>query len=171
MKLHLLSFWVVSWACSLHGQGFFQFSNTHAPTHLYTIDGPLAGPEIYAQMLVGRTESSLEPIWHSVAHIGQGIAVNQVVDVPGSYPGELVYIQMVVWDSRLWGTALADVPENQLGMTDVVPHYLSGGTLPAFAPDFTRSAVVPVPEPSFPVLILLGIGVVWFIARCSGVSS
>ncbi len=158
MKLILFVCLVLSAAFTLRGQGSFFFANTHAPTHLYTIDGPLAGPEIYAQMLVGRTESSLEPVGPSIPHIRDGIAADGEIEVPGIGPAELAYIQMVAWDSRLWGTSLAAVPADQLGRTDIVPHTLSGGTLPTFAPYFTQSAVVPVPEPSVLLLCLIGFG-------------
>ncbi len=149
---------VLALTLGLHGQGLFFFSNTHAPTHLYTIDGPLAGPEIYAQMLVGRSESSLEPVWHSIPHIRDGIAAGGEVEVLGITAAELAYIQMVAWVSRLWGTSLADVPVNQQGTTDAVVYRLSGGTQPVFAPYFSRSAVVPVPEPCVLLLCLIGFG-------------
>jgi hypothetical protein len=65
---------------------------------------------------------------------------------------------MVAWDSLLWGNTLANVPPDQLGMTDIVPVILSNPRLPIPPPTplFTHPAIVPVPEPSVLVLALAG---------------
>src|SRR2546427_1085344 len=138
-----------------HGQGAFIFDNRTAPTRIGTIDGPLAGTNIWGQMLVGQSRGSLAPVGMSVAHALGGIQFAGVVlggnvEVPGLLPCQSAYVEMVAWDARLWGTSLAGVPADQLGMTDTVPIRL-GGPIPCDPipiPIFRQPAVVPVPEPA-----------------------
>jgi hypothetical protein len=140
------------------GQGTFSFDNGYAPTRLYSIDGPLAGRGIWAHMLYGVTPGELMPIGISVEHWGMGLVLSGPIAVPGVEPGGTVYIQMVAWDGTLWGASLNGVPIDQFGRTDIVPHVLSGGTLPDWAPLFTQPAIVPIPEPASLLLAVFGAG-------------
>ena len=45
-----------------YGQGTFLFFNGTAPTRIGSIEGPLAGAGIWAQMLVGRTSEDLQAV-------------------------------------------------------------------------------------------------------------
>jgi hypothetical protein len=104
------------------GQGKFVFYNLSAPTRLVSIDGPLAGPGIWAEMLAGRTPESLSPLGFPAQHFGDGRVIGGTPTVQGIDCFETAYIQMVAWDGRLWGTSLEGVPVDQLGRTDIVPH-------------------------------------------------
>ena len=142
-----------------YSQGTFLAFNPTAPTRLWTADGPLANSDYWAHFLAGGTPETLLPVGFSLPHDMNGIAGGAVrVAVPGIPCREYAYIQMVAWDGRYWGTALENVPLEQLGRTDIVRHPLSGcDMLPVFAPDFTQPAIVPpIPEPSAGVLGLLG---------------
>ena len=146
-------------------QGKFIYRIIRHPTRIGSIDGPLAGPEIYGQMLVGPTPDSLEPILIAIPHRQDGtFGTGLLVAVP-NVPCEgrvIVYMQMVAWDSRLWGTSIGGVPADQLGRTDVVPHELDCGVDPAYyAPQFTVSAIVPIPEPPAWALALLAAPFLW----------
>jgi hypothetical protein len=152
------------------GQGVFLFFNASAPTHLESIDGPLAGPGIWAQMLAGATPDELSPVSVSLQHGGDGLVGGIFpVTVPGINCLEQAYIQMVAWDGSYWGSELAGVPENQLGRTDIVPHILTGCyNLPVGAPRFTQPAIVPpIPEPSVWALALVGGAALFLWARAS----
>jgi hypothetical protein len=59
-------------------------------------------------------------------------------------------------DGRLWGTSFEAVPSDQLGVTDVVSEYMSCFGAPTFASQFTKPAIVPIPEPPAWALVLLG---------------
>jgi len=133
-------------------QGKINFWVFRHPTRIGSVDGPLAGPEIYGQLLVGANPDSLEPIWKAIPHFQNGtIAAPGLVtvsNVPCDYNSRVeVYVQMVAWDSGLWGTDLAAVPTDQLGRTDVVPHQLDCVAQVWYAPEFTIPAIVPIPEP------------------------
>ena len=54
------------------GQGIFIWSNGTAPTRLYTIDGPLAGPGIWGQMLAGPAPDDLVPLAVAMEHVAGG---------------------------------------------------------------------------------------------------
>jgi hypothetical protein len=148
----------------VHGQGQFVFYNLSAPTRLVSIDGPLAGPGIWAEMLAGRTPDRLSPLGFPAQHFGDGLVVGFNLTVQGIDCFETAYIQMVAWDGRLWGTSLEGVPADQLGRTDIVPHMLTCYPLPVYSPMFTQPAIVPIPEPS---VVMLGIlaGSLAFVGR------
>ena len=150
-----------------HSQGTFFFSNPGAHTRIGSIDGPLAGPGIWAQMLAGPSPSSLDPVGMPVEHLlGNGIAINGTISVPNVAPTQTAYVQMVAWDGALWGTALAGVPDDQLGRTDIVPVVLSFPIIdPVGSPHFGQPAIVPVPEPSAVALALFGGAMVWVWGR------
>lgn len=150
----------------VEAQGKFIYWNFGPPTRFGSIDGPLAGPEIYGQMLVGLTPDSLEPILVAIPHheggkFGTGL-LTVVPNVPCEFPDiVIVYMQMVAWDSRLWGTSLGGVPADQLGRTDVVLHQLDCVAEVWYAPRFTMPAIVPIPEPSPWALALLASPFLW----------
>jgi hypothetical protein len=141
-------------------QGAFIFANELAPTRIGSADGPLAGPGIYAQFLAGRTVDSLTPIGIPTPHLADlpGIVDGGQIAVPGVPPSEFAFVRMVAWDSRLWGKLLSGVPSVWLGMTDIVPVLLTDPrTSPVgFEPNWTRPAIVPIPEPSIVVLVVVG---------------
>src|SRR5260370_28215072 len=140
-------------AGSTNGQGWFDCSNAYARTWIGSLDGPLAGSGIWAQMLVGPTSESLVPIGVPVEHdpLGIGLADGGFIQVPGIPPCGTAYLRMVAWDGVRWGTSLAGVPATQFGATDTVPVRLGGPIFtcdPIPIPFFRQPAVVPVPEPS-----------------------
>jgi len=165
---------------SLNGrsQGLFNYSTLgYAPTHIGSIDGPLAGTSIWAQMLAGPTPAALAPVGPSVHHIDTfgvpaGFVNAGVYPVPGIPDGQTAFFEMLVWDGTRWGTALSGVPGDQLGMTDVVPLVLAGlFGFPAGSPPFMRSAIVPVPEPTTLAIGLVaaaGILLRWAVRRRLG---
>lgn len=147
-------------------QGMFLFSNVRAPTRIGAVDGPLAGPGIWAQMLVGTNSESLTPVALPREHRGNGFVSGfTTITVPDIDGGTLAYVQMWAWDGARWGTSLAGVPNDQLGKTDIVPIFLTFSFDPQFAPLFNQSAIVPIPEPSAFALTVVGAGVLWFAAR------
>ncbi len=152
-----LGAWLVLLAPTGYAQGVFLFDNRTAPTRIASIDGPLAGTNILAQMLVGLSPTSLAPVGVSVAHSAasgyEGLVFGGIVAAPNVPPCEFAYVEMLAWDGRLWGQSLAAVPSSQLGMTDTVPVFFAQPANqpdcgPVFRPLFTQPAVVPVPEPS-----------------------
>ncbi len=157
----------------VRGQGYFAFFNGGAPTHLGSIDGPIAGTGIWAQMLAGLTVDSLTPVGTPDQHHPDGYVDGPAIYVPfGRHdPGYGImgdlFVQMVAWNGTVWGTSLAGVPPNQLGHTDtVIVQLASGLPEPMWSPLFNQSAVVPmVPEPSVPVLAALGTGIVFILRR------
>jgi len=152
-------------ATLVEAQGKFFYWNYGPPTRVGSNDGHLAGPEIYGQMLVGLTPDSLKPILVAIPHheggkFGTGLST-VVPNVPCDNTRVLVFMQMVAWDSRLWGTELAGVPADQLGRTDVVPHTLDCVAQVWYAPRFTMAAIVPIPEPPTWALALLTAPLLW----------
>ena len=148
-------------------QGTFLFCNRTAPTRVGSINGPLAGTNIWARMLAGQTPESLAPIGPTVFHTPDGIVFGCLVDhvtVPGIEPGSDAFVQMLAWDGQLWGTVLEDVPLGQLGMTDIVSVPLNSPPGTDAYPAFTQPAIVPIPEPS---VVMLGIlaGSLAFVSR------
>ena len=147
---------VVLLAFDGYSQGYFNFSNLGtARTHVGSIDGPLAGANIWAQMLAGSSPDSLTPVAVPAHHlefsgVPTGIVNAGTFTVPGIPGGLTAYFEMLVWDGARWGTTFSGVPKDQLGMTDVVPLVLYGsfGCCGPLPPPFTRSAIVPVPEPA-----------------------
>jgi hypothetical protein len=145
-------------------QGRLVFGNPFAPTRIGSADGPLAGPNIYAQLLVGLTEEALMPIGVAIPHraTGDGIVNGGVLEVPDIPPLTSVYVQIVAWDSDFWGTELVNVPEHQLGRSAIDRLVLAGDPypLPPAGPSFDHGAVVPlIPEPSTWALLVLGSGI------------
>jgi hypothetical protein len=140
---------VMVMALNAHGQGQFAFFNAETPTRLWSIDGPLAGPDIWAHMLASSDPESLTPVGSSHAHrAGPGIVSGGNITLPDIPIGGVAYVQMVAWDGRLWGTVLEAVPSDQLGRTDIARTILGGFPFPVGAPAFTRPAIVPIPEPA-----------------------
>ncbi len=142
-------------ACGL-GQGVLWFSNGNTYTRIGSLIGPVAGPSILAQLLVGQTVDSLAPVGETEVH-HQGAIRGDIIAIPGILPHDVAQVQMVAWDGSLWGSSLATVPAGQLGKTDVVPLKLGNPLIgvPAI-PDFKQGAVVPIPEPSTLALAALG---------------
>ena len=135
-------------------QGVFLFYNPGAPTYLGTLGGPLAGPGIWGQALVGLTSDSLAPLGPGLEHRVGGLLPGWDISVPYANFYTYVQVQLAAWDGSVWGTNFAGVPANQIGFTDVVPVQV---VIPTdgiwYSPRFNESAVVPpVPEPS-PVAI------------------
>ncbi len=145
-----------------YSQGLFYVHNGSAPTRMWSIDGPLAGPGIWGQMLAGPTADSLAAVGVPLEHSVRGIIADGVVEVPGVPALTFASVQMVAWDGTLWGTNLSGVPQDQLGRTDAVAVLLTYPIEPQFAPVFTQPAIVPVPEPSVLALTLLA-GAVLFV--------
>jgi hypothetical protein len=144
---------------TVYAQGVFFFANPGAPTRVGSIDGSLAGTNIFGQMLAGSLPDALNAIGMPVSHF-EGGAVGGKVEVPAIAPHNFAYVQLVAWDSILWGTTPAGVPPDQLGRTDIVMVALTTGIFPegTFAPHFTQPAIVPIPEPSVWMLGLLAGG-------------
>jgi hypothetical protein len=147
-------------------QGTFVFGNPTARTRIGSIDGPLAGRGIWAQMLVGPTSDALFAVGAPLEHSADGLVGPRILEVAGIPCPQTAYIQMTAWDGRLWGSLYENVPVDQLGRTDIVPHVLAGcDPVPPLAPLFTIPAVVPpIPEPSVVALSVLGgLGLLWTI--------
>jgi len=145
-------------------QGFFLGANSSVPTRIGTMDGSLAGAGYWAQFIVGTNLDSLTPVGMALEHANGRIVISEIL-VPGIDGGRFAYLQMVAWNGILWGTSLDSVPQDQLGRTDVVFHYLAYSFQPSFTPSFTQPAIVPVPEPSTFASSALGIGVLWLASR------
>ena len=164
---------VVTTSCG-HAQGVFAFSNQTAPTHIGSIDGPLAGSRIWAQMLAGPSPGSLAPVGMPAQHLTYimglpaGLVFGGVVTVPGILPAQTAYVEMLAWDGSRWGTIFSGVPKDQLGMTDIVPVGLADpnfGFSPP-TPRFTQSAVIPIPEPATLALaVMAGLAAILFCGR------
>ena len=170
-KTILLATCMVLLASKAYSQGLFHFSNLGGMlTRIGSVDGPLAGPEIWAQMLAGPRPDSLAPVGVPIEHllfngVPTGAVSDGAVAVPGILPFETAYVKMLAWDGTRWGTVLSGVPPDQLGMTDIVPVFLTDNKI-GFprAPHFTQPAIVPIPEPSAFALVLVG-GAALFLSR------
>src|SRR5258708_25206802 len=103
MKAFILlgSCWLLL-APTSYSQGVFAFYNPTAPTRVGSIDGPLAGTNILAQMLVGLSPTSLAPVGVPVAHSAapgyEGRVFGGNVPVPSLPPCEFSYVEMLAWD-------------------------------------------------------------------------
>jgi hypothetical protein len=140
-----------------HSQGIFNFYNPTAQTRLDSTNGPLAGPGIWGQPLVGVSVDSLSPLGLPLEHDAFGIVGPSALSVPGVFAGQSVLVQLAAWDGTAWGTSLTNVPVNQIGYTDIVLVPLGTPDVPWAVPQFTRPAVVPlIPEPS--AFCLAGVG-------------
>jgi len=136
-------------------QGTFILDNSSALTRLGTIDGPFAGPGIWAQALAGFTADSLTPVGIPVQHAASGFVGREII-IAWAPISSTVLVRMAAWDGTLWGTSFAGVPAGQLGYTDTVPVFLTSPTASPLSTQFTQPAVVPVPEPSMFALAGLG---------------
>jgi len=143
-------------------QGYFEFSTVGiVRTHIGSIDGPLAGANIWAQMLAGPSPDALSPVAVPAKHLvlasgPTGWISAGVYAVPGIPDGQTAFFEMLVWDGARWGTSLSGVPKDQFGMTDIVPLVLADDFgPPAYPPPFRRSAIVPVPEPTTSAIVVL----------------
>jgi hypothetical protein len=152
-------------------QGLFDFDNAYALTHIGSINGPLAGPGIWAQMLAGSGPGSLAPVGMPAEHLDilglpSGRVVGAAAIVPGIRGCQTAFVEMLAWDGSRWGTVLSGVPKIELGMTDIVPVVLAEPTGPGCPPEtphFTQSAVVPVPEPyALAIAAMGGLGALLF---------
>jgi len=124
----------------------FAFDSDSAPTRLGSLDGPLAGSGIWAQALAGVTPDNLTSLGVSTEHVEAGEISPEQICPPFANPDTgagWVYVQLAAWDGRVWGTNFANVPTNQLGLTDIVRVELN--VPPGFdmTPNFTQPAVVP----------------------------
>ena len=163
-KMILLATWVALFVSTAYSQGTFHFVNGGGTaTRLGSLDGALAGPGIWAQMLAGPRPDSLTPVGVPVEHllihgVPSGVVAGGEVAVPGVLPFETAYVEMAAWDGRLWGKVLSGVPTDQLGMTDIVPVLLADPVFgfPPMAPRFTQPAIVPIPEPAVLALAVIG---------------
>jgi len=157
-----LSVWAESFEVAGEGldvPGRFLPVNNAVPTHLGSIDGPLAGPGIWGQFLAGETSDSLVPVDIPREHREGGFIGGASIYLPNLYCGTIAQVQLVAWDGTIWGTAFENVPANQLGKTDIAPVRLSCYLYPDFGPAFTQPAIVPpIPEPSAMVVIALSFG-------------
>jgi hypothetical protein len=134
--------------CHALPQGTFVFYNYQDPTRIGSPTGPIAGPGIWGQALVGLTSGSLVPLGLPAEHTSFGIVPRQDMTVPFAPPYTVVQVQMAAWDGTVWGTDFARVPPDQLGFTDIVPVLLVDPLDPSPGyPHFTQPAVVPIPEP------------------------
>src|SRR2546429_7808457 len=142
----LFAMWL---ALQAHGQGngYLFFQNDYAPTRLISANGPLAGPGYWAQALVGLTPDSLESFGVPTEHRGDllGVIHAESIWVPFANPDPMygngsVYLQLVAWDGRVWGTNYGSVPKNQLGHTDTVIVGLDMPPGPGYDPQFTQPA-------------------------------
>ena len=163
MKTFLLSVaCVLTITLNVTAQGEFAACN-RVPTRIGSIDGPLAGPSHWGQFFVGRTPDSLSPVAAPRPHddsVVEGVVSCLIVEVDGILGGERAFVQMAAWDGAVWGIAFAEVPENQLGWTDVVSVKLTIPLEPDAPPPFTQPAIIPpVPEPSTLALGLVALGV------------
>jgi hypothetical protein len=148
----------------IHGQGIM-LENGDSLTHLGSINGPLAGPNIYAEFFVGDTASNLTPVLPALPHgdnEAQGYVMGVVYYVPGNKgdkAGTYAYVQMAVWDSTFWGIKYDNVPSTQVVYTDIVPVEILPiwSTRPYVSPIFNELPVVPaIPEPSISALLVVG---------------
>jgi len=74
-------------------------------------------------------------------------------------------MQLVAWDSLLWGTSLGNVPLDQLGRTDIIQVLLAFPFDSPSAVYFNQPAIVPVPEPTGFALLALGGAGAWALRR------
>jgi hypothetical protein len=155
-------------------QGLFAFNNQSARTRIGSADGPFAYSGIWAQMLAGVNPDGLSPIGDPREHLAfgpGGLVVGPHLEVPGIPPCGIAYVKMAAWEGELWGTSLAGVPPEWLGMTDTVRVILGGGPIPCelvSIPRFTQPAIVPIPEPPTSILGLLGGATLLVASRCAG---
>ncbi len=145
-------------SAGVNGQGFFRCTNPNAPTHIGSINGPLADADIWGQGLAGLTPDSLAPVGVPAQYY-RGYLIGIDTFVPFSRPGfpPSVFVQMAAWDGRVWGLDFTKVPPSQIGYTDIVLVQLDVPPGPLLEPNWTQSVIVPlVPEPAVLPLASLG---------------
>jgi len=155
---------VLLWCATACGQGVFSGSNASGRTRIGSISGPLAGTNIFGQFFAGGTESSLTPVGVPRPHFEDGVFAPGVITVPGLAPFTTALVQLVVWDSTVWGEDRLAVPSEQFGRTDVGTVLLTDGDF-YLVPQFTQPAIVPIPEPRTWALVALGAVGLWFVRR------
>lgn len=162
------------------GQGGFHFANPSAP--IYDAKGtPLAGDSYLADIVVGLTPDSLEPVyeWVSAKPLQPapfrlstpGFFVGAGVIAANVQPGIPAWIQVRAWDARLGSTydevtalGLGGYGQSKLFQeigTSTFFSFYPGATL-THLESFSLSPIVPEPTP---VLLLL-LGLPWLLWRC-----
>ena len=141
---------------AVHGQGEIWVHNPQAPARVGSMNGPLAGPGFWGQMLAGPMANALFPIGVPDELNAGGYVDGGRTTVPNVPCFQDGYVQLVVWNGALWGTVFENVPTNQRGVTDIVLLPMNCFTVPIFAPQFKQPAIVPVPEPTVSALVLAG---------------
>src|SRR5713101_4350123 len=89
-------------------QGLFIFSNIGLlPTHIGSIDGPLAGTGFWAQMLAGPGPLILAPVgvpreYLDSGGLPTGLVAGGSVAVPGIPAFQTAYVEMLSWNGTRW---------------------------------------------------------------------
>jgi hypothetical protein len=167
--LNLPALILLTCACSLtaSGQGTIYFQNRggsyngQLDERVLSYDStPVAGDRFSAELWVGRTVESLEPVVSSQTVFrsrapGYVVSIIAVV-VPDIEPGETAWVQVRAWENSPTITNWDDAWLR--GESNIFPLVLGGG--PDFPPPIIygmRSfTLFPVPEPSTATLALLG---------------
>ncbi len=162
MSLCLALLPVLALSLGAQAQGVFLTTNAGNQTRLGSLDGAFAGTNIYGLFLAGPSADSLVPVGFAAPHFVNGGWTIGRVSVPTVPAYSYAFVQLVAWDSLLWGIDFAQVPTDQIGRTDVVSVFLTTGDFPdvLFGSRFTQPAIVPVPEPAAWALLALAGGVV-----------
>ena len=142
----------------------YDYDNEDARTRLSSMDGPLAGMDIFVYAFAGFTPLSLQPVPPNVGQHFQDLEGNPtgffvlyplIPFIPQGTPG---FAQVVAWDGSIWGSDITKVPESQLGYSEVVPFPPDRGRPgPPPALLLTKPIIVPaIPEPQTWVLLAIG---------------
>ena len=161
MKTRILILFVCLAAHPSFAQGVFAGSNLSGRTRVGSLDGSLAGTNIFGQFLAGPTADSLTPVGITRSHFAGGVFAPGNITVPNVPAFSYAFVQLVAWDSLLWGTAFVSVPGNQFGRTDIVSVYLTREFDVLHLPVFMQPAIVPIPEPTTWALLALGGTALW----------
>jgi hypothetical protein len=141
-------------------QGILSFSNSNQPgngTVIGQIDGPKAGSNYLAQLLVGLNADSLSPVGTPVSYLGQGLFFGGIITVPNVNGGVLVRYQAHSWDGSKYGNDINNVPVNLIGKSDIGVLTLASGLDAIPSTVFESATVIPVPEPITPMLFMVAI--------------